>query len=195
MSRATQERKFPVGKPQLRIQHTVSQHIYVMPVSARSYEVDIWNLNTQIALIRNSLLHLSQQRDVRTEFLDERTKQIESSWDRLARTKPELFGPFKDIHKSFAKSESKWLRENILAIVEFSEHRINQMELVVRCALFEAVLTDVVGNILWEYPQRSKNAIHDSFDAPKKRHPNEKEEDFRGRRIEALVERVNHLSY
>jgi hypothetical protein len=80
-------------------------------------------------------------------------------------------------------------------MIEFSEHRLNQMELVVRYALFEAVLTDVVGNILWEYPGLIENEVHKSLGVRSMSHAHEDREDFRGWRTEKLVESVNKLTY
>src|SRR2546428_9482276 len=118
-----------------------------MAVSTQTYEKNIWNLNSQLALIRFSFRHLSAKPKVRAEFIKERTQQIQAGWDQFAQAEPEqFFGWEHFLVPTFAKKESEWLTTNLQAVIEFSEHRLNQMELVLRYALFEAMLTDVVGN-------------------------------------------------
>src|SRR2546430_16458470 len=41
-----------------------------MAVSLKNYELAIWNLNTQLALIRFALARFSKERHVRREFLN-----------------------------------------------------------------------------------------------------------------------------
>ena len=167
-----------------------------MAVSVRTYELNIWQLNTQLGLVRFSNRHLSEQQHIREEFLRERTEQIYAGYTQLARQKPELFGPFEDIHRVFAKRESEWLRNNLNAVIEFSEHRINQMELVLRYAFFEAATKDVVGNILWETRELIENDVHKSLHTrPIKRLPNDDDDDFRGKKTAELVNAVAKLSH
>ena len=167
-----------------------------MAVSIKTYERDIWEINTQVALIRFSLRHLSQIPQFRRDFLDERTKQIRADWDSLAKTQPEEFLGMADLLvPTFAQKECEWLRGNLHAVIEFSEHRLNQMELVVRYAFFESVLTDVIGNILWEYPLLIDNTVHKGVMKPKTLQSTESPEDFRARRTKKLVEEVNKLPY
>jgi hypothetical protein len=45
--------------------------------------------------------------------------------------------------------------------VEFSENRLNQMELILRYTLFEGFVLKIVGNILWEYPDLRNRPIHE----------------------------------
>ena len=169
-----------------------------MPVSIQTYEKNIWNLNNQIVLIRFSFRHLSRTPDVRAKFIKERTDQILAGWSHFARTEPEQFCGWEHfLVPTFAKKESEWLSKNLHAVIEFSEHRLNQMELVMRYALFEAVLTGVVGNILWEYPNLIENAVHNCLDAPKSKNKrsDEDDDDFRARRTEKLVRSVDYLTY
>lgn len=167
-----------------------------MAVSARTYELDIWNLNTQIALIRYSLRYLSRTPQSRAEFIHERTEQILAGSRHFAQTEPEQFCGFEHfLVPTFARKESDWIQTNLRAVIEFSEHRLNQMELVVRYAFFEAVLTDVVGNILWEYPNLIENEVHKSLGVRNMPHAHEDREDFRGWRTEKLVESVDKLTY
>ena len=162
-----------------------------MAVSIKTYGRDIWEINTQVALIRFSLRHLSQIPQFRRDFLDERTKQIRADWDSLAKTQPEEFLGMADLLvPTFAQKECEWLRGNLHAVIEFSEHRLNQMELVVRYAFFESVLTDVIGNILWEYPLLIDNTVHKGVMKPKTLQSTESPEDFRARRTKKLVEEV-----
>ena len=152
--------------------------------------------NTQPALIRFALARFSKERNVRREFLKQRTEQIHAAWHHLAKTEAEQFLGWEDfLAPTFAKKESQWLRSNLQAVIEFSEHRLNQMELIVRYALFEAALKDVVGNVLWEYPEIIDTPVHKSFDLPKKRRPGEDDEDFRGRVTEKLVDSIGKLRY
>src|SRR5436190_312705 len=167
-----------------------------MAVSTQTYEKKIWNLNNQLALVVVSFRHLSAEPRARAEFIKERTQQILAGWRNFAQTEAEEFCGWEHfLVPTFARKESEWLATNLQAVIEFSEHRLNQMELVLRYALFEAVLTDVIGNILWEYPNHIENPVHDSFDAPKKRRSNEDDDDFRGRRTEKLVKCVDQLTY
>ena len=166
-----------------------------MAVSAQTYERDIWELNTQIALIRFSFRHLSRHPHIRAEFINERAEQTLNGWRQFAQTKPEEFCGYENVLPTFAKKETDWLRDNLEAVIEFSEHRLNQMELIVRYALFEAVLTDVVGNILWEYPHLIQDSIHSSFEPPKQQRVGEDAADFRGRRTEEIVNSVDKLRY
>ena len=137
-----------------------------MAVSVQTYEREIWNPNTEIALIRFSFRHLRRHPHIRAEFINERAEQILNGWRQFARAEPEEFCGYENVLPTFAKKETDWLRANLEAVIEFSEHRLNQMELIVRHALFEAVLTDVVGNILWEY-HLIQDSIHSSFEPPK----------------------------
>ena len=106
-----------------------------MAVSIRTYETDIWNLNTQISLLRFTVARFSRQPNVRAEFLKERHAQIRAGWNRFARTEPEQFcGREHFLVPTFAQKESEWLQTNLQAVIEFSEHRLNQMELIVRYA-------------------------------------------------------------
>jgi len=167
-----------------------------MAVSLKNYELAIWNLKTQLALIRFALARFSKERNVRREFLKQRSEQIRAEWHHLAKTEAEQFLGWEDfLAPTFAKKEGQWLQSNLQAVIEFSEHRLNQMELIVRYALFEAVLKDAIGNILWEYPERIDTLVHKSFEVPKKRRRDEDKEDFRGRVTEKLVDSIARLRY
>ncbi len=167
-----------------------------MAVSIRTYEINIWNLNTQTALIRFVVARLSKEPNLRSGFLKERAEQIRLAWDHFAKSERDQFLGWEHfLVPTFAKKESEWLQANLEAVIEFSEHRLNQMELIVRYALFEAVLKDVIGNVLWEYPEIIDSPVHKSFERPKKRRPGESNEDFRARVTEKLVDSIGKLSY
>ncbi|MEQ1858430.1 MAG: hypothetical protein ABMA13_00685 [Chthoniobacteraceae bacterium] len=167
-----------------------------MSVSARTYEDSIWHLSSQLALVRFSLRHFSTTRQSRRDFLTDRKAQIRKGWERYAEIDPEQFlGMAEKLVPIIAEKESTWIQNNLGAIIEFGEHRLNEMELVLRYAFCEATITDVIGNILWEYPEFIDDPLHQSFDFPKKPRPDEDQEDFRARRTEKLVDAIDKLRF
>src|SRR6185436_6126421 len=60
---------------------------------------------------------------------------------------------------SVRRGQERWLENNLHHLKEFSENRLNQMELILRYTLFEGFLQKIVGNILWEYPELRKRGI------------------------------------
>ena len=74
-----------------------------------------------------SFRHLSRHPHIRAEFINERAEQILNGWRQFAQTKPEEFCGYENVVPTFAKKETDWLRYNLEAVIEFSEHRLNQV--------------------------------------------------------------------
>ena len=95
-----------------------------MAVSVQTYEREIWNLSTEIALIRFSFRHLRRHPHIRAEFINERAEQILNGWRQFARAEPEEFCGYENVLvPTFAKKETDWLRANLEAVIEFSMAR------------------------------------------------------------------------
>ncbi len=165
-----------------------------MPYSLKGYEIAVWQLNTELALIRFSFRALENSNTSKKQFLDERSKAIRAGWQAVR--KAEL-GPFAEtVAPVFAQKEIDWLQTNLHGVIDQGEQKMNKMELMLRYAFFEAALNDVIGNILWENPILISEGIHLDFEhVPKSKKSDESAEEFRVRRTEKLVDRIDHLPF
>lgn len=116
-------------------------------------------LELELLLIRHFLTH-PQAREVRDAFIEKQTKTYEKGLDAYLSTKTD-----RDVLDDMAapaikSSHRRWLTANLHQIKEFSENRLNQMELILRYAIFEGSFLKIVGNIIWEYPDLRRNPIY-----------------------------------
>jgi len=111
-------------------------------------------LDLHLAIIRHFLLH-PENRAARDAFVKAKANDYSRGLDSYLRKKPDRDEIDDLLAPAMSRSYQRWLRTNLPHLVEFSENRLKQMELILRYAFFESFLLKTIGNILWEYPTRN----------------------------------------
>jgi hypothetical protein len=160
-------------------------------------------LDLELKVIRHFLLH-PQTKEARDAFVTAEMASRTKSMEGFLAQKPDRDRLDDFVAPFILKGQKHWLENNLHHLKEFSENRLNQMELILRYTLFEGVLQKIVGNILWEYPDLRRRPIHDKM--AKKSGHNRCYEHHRRRLIQnsngeriawtiATVEAVDHLPF
>jgi len=129
-------------------------------ISAQVIASSSISLDLELKIIRHFLLH-PNVKEVRDAFIETEMAERTQSWNRYLAGKPDRDELDDLLAPSILRSQEKWLKENLHHLKEFSENRLNQMEIILRYTSFEGFLLKIIGNILWEYPDRRKKQIHE----------------------------------
>jgi hypothetical protein len=172
-------------------------------ISALYIALTTKRLELELNVIRHFLLH-PDNRAARDSVVATETKEYAEACKRYQRRQPQRSEVDEMLVGWLVRGREPSLKTNLNHIVEFSENRLNQMELLLRYCLFEGFLSKTVGNILWEYPELAKHDIHDQL---ARRQSHKKCQDYHRRRLRhhpegeriawtiATVEAVDHLPF
>lgn len=118
-------------------------------------------LTLQLDMTRHFLVS-PESRGARDQFIEDRVQMARRSAAIYDEMQSGVSGDEIDhiVQGAFASSTRNHLANNFLQLREFSEHRLLQMELLIRYSVFESLFAKIVGNILWEYPDRLDMAWH-----------------------------------
>jgi hypothetical protein len=128
-------------------------------ISVVYIELENQKLALQLKVIRHFLLH-AWNRDTRDVFIAEQLRDYTQGMKQYLEQKPDHDFVNDIVAPLICSRHERWLTANLHHLIEFSENRLTQMELILRYALFESFLVKTVGNILWEYPVLQKCPIH-----------------------------------
>ncbi len=127
-------------------------------------------LDLELKIIRHFLIN-SQTKEVRDAFISAEMKSRSKSMKRFIAQKPDRDWLDDFLAPTVLRTQERWLANNLSHLKEFSENRLNQMELILRYTLFEGFLQKIIGNILWEYPELRTLPIHIEMDKHQIRRP------------------------
>ena len=160
-------------------------------------------LELELKIIRHFLLH-PHAKEVRDAFVAAEMKERTESMKGFLAQKADRDRLDDLLAPSILRSHERWLENNLHHLKEFSENRLNQMELILRYALFEGFLQKIIGNILWEYPALRNRGIHAGLERKSSHkkcydyHKRTLQQHPEGERIAwtiATVEAVDHLHF
>jgi hypothetical protein len=120
-------------------------------------------MDLELRIIRHFLLHphtKEARKDARDSFVASEMKIRSESMERVLKEKGDRDFIDDMLAPSILRGQKAWLENNLHHLKEFSENRLNQMELILRYSLFEGMLGKIIGNILWENPELRENKFH-----------------------------------
>jgi len=101
-------------------------------------------LDLELGIIRHFLLH-PQTKLARDAFIAADMREREQHMQAFLAQKPDR-DKLDDLAAPFAlRSQARWLADNLHHLKEFSENRLNQMEPILRYALFEGFIQKIIG--------------------------------------------------
>jgi hypothetical protein len=160
-------------------------------------------LDLELRIMRHFLLH-PEAKEARDAFIASEMKERTEAMKQVLSEKGDRDELDNLVAQAELEGQQLWLHNNLHHLKEFSENRLNQMELILRYTLFEGFLQKIVGNILWEYPNLRQCPVHASLEL-KPGHKNrykllahELRGHTDGERIAwtiAMVEAVDHLPF
>jgi len=103
-----------------------------------------------IDLLRQSLQHFSKDKEAVEVFIAQQEQKYSKGIDVVLAIDKDRERDFVD--DMIVKAQGNRLRREIQHHAEFAENKINQMELVLRCAYFEAEMKDIHRHCLYEEP-------------------------------------------
>jgi len=110
----------------------------------------VQRLDLELRVIRHFLLD-STSRETRDAFVAAEARDYAEGMQRYLFGKPDRDSLDDLVAPAICRKYKDWLGCNMQHIVEFSENRLKQMEIILRYAQFESLFLKAVGNILWEY--------------------------------------------
>ena len=113
-----------------------------------------------LELIRHALNQTPQTTELKKSFIKERTKKYVEGYEKFIDQKADKDALDEISKQIIRRSYPDWLKRNFNSVFEFSEARLNQLELMIRYALFETFLMKVIANILWDNADILKNPEH-----------------------------------
>ena len=116
-------------------------------------------LDLELKIIRKLLLS-SENAAARNAFVAEEARDFADGMDAFLERKPDRDQLDDLLAPVTVKQYSAALKRELPHLVEFSESRLNQMELILRYAVFESLLSKAVGNILWQYPDLLRRKVN-----------------------------------
>lgn len=106
----------------------------------------------ELRIIRRFLL-FPENRAMREAFLAQEVADYEKGSEKFLAQEADRDSIDDLVHQVVVSRYKQELKSDLPHLIEFSENRLNQMEIILRYTLFEGFLGKIVGNILWEYPE------------------------------------------
>jgi len=103
-----------------------------------------------IELLRQSLKHFSNDKKAMQAFVDKQERECSKRVDIVLAIDQDR--PRDELDDIVVKAEADRLRREIQHHVEFADNKINQMEIILRCAYFEAEMKDIHRHCLCAKP-------------------------------------------
>jgi hypothetical protein len=116
-------------------------------------------MDLELKIVRHFLLH-PHTKEARDSFVAAEMRRHRESMDRVLKQKTDRDFIDDLVAPTLLRGQKAWLENNLHLLKEFSENRLNQMELILRYTLFEGLLSKIVGNILWEYSELRTKPLH-----------------------------------
>ncbi len=124
-------------------------------IKANSYARKMGLFDLHVELLRQSLKHFSIDKKAVQAFVDQQEQECSKRVDVVLAIDQDR--PRDKIDDIFVKAEGNRLRREIQHHVEFAENKINQMEMVLRCAYFEAEMKNIHRHCLYAKPTLLKS--------------------------------------
>jgi hypothetical protein len=129
-------------------------------ISCGLYIASLQRVDLDLELIRHALTQAPQTIELKESFIKERTKRYVEGYEKFIDQKEDK-DSLDEISKQIVRrSYPDWLKRNFNSLFEFSEARLNQLELIIRYALFETFIVKAVANILWDNADILKDPKH-----------------------------------